>query len=127
VGARGGVIQHVIGTKIAILEVSLHTQNISSVRLCTQCTTCPQICFIQSISLSPYIYIYIYRAACRAVYRQRLGKHFHAATDMHATIEVLLETVFSIRSVQMGYKEENWDNQVSSLREAVKRGLERGS
>jgi hypothetical protein len=29
---------------------------------------------------------------------QRLGKHIAVATDMHATIEVLLETVFSTRS-----------------------------
>jgi radical SAM superfamily enzyme len=28
----------------------------------------------------------------RAVYRQRLGKHFSAATDTYATVEVLSET-----------------------------------
>jgi hypothetical protein len=33
------------------------------------------------------------------VTRQRLGKHVPAATNMHATIEVLLEKVFSARSV----------------------------
>jgi hypothetical protein len=44
------------------------------------------------------------------VSRQRLGKHIPAATDTHATIEVLLETAFSIRSLQMGYKEDNWGN-----------------
>jgi ParB-like chromosome segregation protein Spo0J len=38
--------------------------------------------------------------------RQRLGKHVPAATDTHATIEVLLETVFSTRSMQRGYKED---------------------
>jgi hypothetical protein len=31
--------------------------------------------------------------------RQRLGKHVPATTDTHATIEVLLETVFSARSL----------------------------
>jgi hypothetical protein len=33
--------------------------------------------------------------------------------DKHAsrTIELLLETVFSIRSVQIGYKEEKWGDQ----------------
>jgi hypothetical protein len=41
---------------------------------------------------------------------QQLGKNVPMATDMHATIEVLLETVFSIQSVQRGYKEANWDN-----------------
>jgi hypothetical protein len=40
--------------------------------------------------------------ACRTVSRQRLGKQVSAATDTYATIEVLLETVFSTRSVQMG-------------------------
>jgi hypothetical protein len=32
--------------------------------------------------------------------RQRLGKHVPAAADTHATIEVLLETAFSSRSVK---------------------------
>jgi hypothetical protein len=41
------------------------------------------------------------------VSKQRIGKH--AST----TIELLLETVVSIRSVQSGYKEENWSNQFS--------------
>jgi hypothetical protein len=35
---------------------------------------------------------------------QRLGKHVPAATNMQATLDVLLETMFSIRSVQSGYK-----------------------
>jgi hypothetical protein len=39
------------------------------------------------------------------VSKQRLGKHVPAATDTHVTIEVLLQTVFSIQSVQTGYKE----------------------
>jgi hypothetical protein len=43
--------------------------------------------------------------------------------DTHATIEVLLETVLSTRSVKMGYKQDNRYKQVSSVREAVKRGL----
>jgi hypothetical protein len=42
------------------------------------------------------------------VSKQRLGKHVPAATDTHATIEILLETVFSTRSVQRSYKEDNW-------------------
>jgi hypothetical protein len=37
--------------------------------------------------------------------KQRFGKQFSAATDMQATIEELLGTMFSIRSVQSGYKE----------------------
>jgi hypothetical protein len=36
--------------------------------------------------------------------RQRLGKHVPAGTNTQATIKVLLETMFSIRSVQSGYK-----------------------
>jgi hypothetical protein len=39
--------------------------------------------------------------------KQQIGKH--APT----TIELLLETVFSIRSMQSGYKEENSGNQLS--------------
>jgi hypothetical protein len=35
------------------------------------------------------------------VSRQRLGKYVPAATDTHATIEVMLETAFSARSVKM--------------------------
>jgi hypothetical protein len=70
------------------------------------------------------------------VSRQRLGNYIPAATDTNATIEVLLETVFSTRSVERGYKEDNLRNRVSSVREyvrkrgswkgaAVQRGLER--
>jgi hypothetical protein len=55
---------------------------------------------------------------------------------MYATMEVLLETVFSARLAQMGYKEDNWGNHVNSVWEsvrkrsnwkgaAVQRGLER--
>jgi hypothetical protein len=38
--------------------------------------------------------------------RQRLGKRVSTATDTQVTTEELLETVFSIRPVQSGYKEE---------------------
>jgi hypothetical protein len=41
---------------------------------------------------------------CRAVSRPRLDIHIPVATDTHATIEVLLETVFSSRFVHRGYK-----------------------
>jgi hypothetical protein len=37
---------------------------------------------------------------------QRLGKQVSAATDTQATIEELLRTTFSVRSVQSGYKED---------------------
>jgi hypothetical protein len=40
--------------------------------------------------------------------RVRLSKHVPAATDKHATIEELLETMFSTQPAQRGYKEENW-------------------
>jgi hypothetical protein len=39
--------------------------------------------------------------------KQRLGKYVPATTNIHATTEVLLQTVFPTRSVQMGYKEDN--------------------
>jgi hypothetical protein len=38
--------------------------------------------------------------------RQRLSKQVSAATDMQATTEELLRTMFTIRSVPSGYKEE---------------------
>jgi hypothetical protein len=58
------------------------------------------------------------------VSRQWLGKHVPAATDMHATIEVLLETVFSTRPVQRGYKEDNLSGWKGA---AVQREFEPGS
>jgi hypothetical protein len=57
-----------------------------------------------------------------AVYRQRISKHVPAATNTHATIELLLETMFSTQSVQRGHKEDIWGDPVSlvltSAREA---------
>jgi hypothetical protein len=41
-----------------------------------------------------------------SITRQRLGKHVFAVTDTQATIEELLGTMFSIRSMQRGYKKE---------------------
>jgi hypothetical protein len=49
----------------------------------------------------------IYIVACRAVARQQLSKHVPAAMDMHATIDILLETVFYTQSMQRGYKVDN--------------------
>jgi hypothetical protein len=40
-------------------------------------------------------------------FMQRLGEHVPAATDMYATIEVVLGTVLSTRSVQRGCKEDS--------------------
>jgi hypothetical protein len=40
------------------------------------------------------------------VFRQRIGKHVPAVKNTHLTIELLLETVFTARSVQRGYREE---------------------
>jgi hypothetical protein len=37
---------------------------------------------------------------CRALSRQRLGKHVPAATNTHAAMDLPLETVFSTRSMQ---------------------------
>jgi hypothetical protein len=61
------------------------------------------------------------------VSRQRLRKHVHVATDTHATIEVLLETVCkvvirkTIRSTESVRKSDSWKVN------AVQRGLEPGS
>jgi hypothetical protein len=55
------------------------------------------------------------------VSRQWLGNHISAATDTHATVEVQLEMLFSALSVQRGYKEDKWGNQISSVWEAVKK------
>jgi hypothetical protein len=47
---------------------------------------------------------------------------------MHATAEILLETVIYTRSVQRSYKKDNWGNKVSSVRESVrKRGSWKGA
>jgi hypothetical protein len=56
-----------------------------------------------------------------SVSMQRLGEHIPAATDRHAILEVLLESVFSTRSVERGYKKDNWGNRESSVRESVKK------
>jgi hypothetical protein len=48
--------------------------------------------------------------------RQRIHKYVPAATNTYTTIELLLETVFSNRSVQGGYKEDNWFDPVSESR-----------
>jgi hypothetical protein len=50
----------------------------------------------------------INKGVMEPVSRQWIGKHVPAATNTHATIELLLETVFPTWSVQMGYKEYNW-------------------
>jgi hypothetical protein len=44
----------------------------------------------------------------QSVSTQRIGKHVAAETNTHTTIELLLEMVFSVRSVQSVYKEGNW-------------------
>jgi hypothetical protein len=41
------------------------------------------------------------------------GKHVPAATNVHVTMRLLMEIVFSTRSVQRGYKEDKWDDPVS--------------
>jgi hypothetical protein len=49
-----------------------------------------------------------------AISRQRIGKHIPAATNMHATMKLLLDTVFSTRSVQGSYKEDKWGDRVEA-------------
>jgi hypothetical protein len=58
---------------------------------------------------------------------QRLCEHVPTAADKHATIEVMLETVFFTWSVQRGYKEDNRGDRVSSVWKSVmKRGSWKG-
>jgi hypothetical protein len=42
------------------------------------------------------------------VSRQRIGKQVPATMKMNTTTQLLLETVFSTRSLQSDYKEDNW-------------------
>jgi hypothetical protein len=48
-------------------------------------------------------------------------QHTPVAMDKHVATQVLLETVFSTRSTQRGYKEDNLGYQVSSVWEAAKK------
>jgi hypothetical protein len=57
----------------------------------------------------------------RAISKQCLGKHVPATTNRRATIEILLEKVYHTRSVPKAYKEDNWGNQYSSVRESEPR------
>jgi hypothetical protein len=50
----------------------------------------------------------IYNGVMQLVSRQRIGKHVPTATNSQVAIELLLETVFSTRSVRRGYKGDNW-------------------
>jgi hypothetical protein len=74
-----------------------------SVLRCLQFLTYFHTCFVFDIHTIVNINIVV----CRAVSRQRLGKHVPAATDTRATIKGLLETVVSTRPVQRGYKEDS--------------------
>jgi hypothetical protein len=51
-----------------------------------------------------------------SIARQMLGKYVSAATDAHAAIEELLGKMFTIRSVQSGYKKSSVENRQSSSR-----------
>jgi hypothetical protein len=48
-----------------------------------------------------------------AVARHWRGKHVSAATNQHATIEELLEAVFSVQSVPGLYSKDQWEKSVS--------------
>jgi hypothetical protein len=65
----------------------------------------------------------------KPVSKQVIGKHVPAATNTQTTIELLLETWFSTRSVQSCYKEDNWVDPVGcQLRgEFYKGGCEDGT
>jgi hypothetical protein len=44
------------------------------------------------------------------IFRQWHSKHISAATIEHATIEELLEVVFSVQSMPRLYSEDQWEN-----------------
>jgi hypothetical protein len=48
----------------------------------------------------------------QSVSSQRVSKHIPAATNKHTTLELLLETLLSIRSLQSGNKEDKWGDPV---------------
>jgi hypothetical protein len=50
----------------------------------------------------------INKGVMQSVSKHRIGKKVVAATNTNATMELLLEKVFSTRSVQRGHKENNW-------------------
>jgi hypothetical protein len=59
----------------------------------------------------------------RVVSRQRFGIQVARVTNRRATIEVLLDTGVFTRFVPRCYKEDSWDDQVSSVQMSVKGGL----
>jgi hypothetical protein len=48
-----------------------------------------------------------------AIAKQWHGKHVSTAVNQHATIEELLEAVFSMQSVPRLYSEDQWEKLVS--------------
>jgi hypothetical protein len=64
--------------------------------------------------------------ACRTVSRQRFGKHVPAATDTHATREVLLETVFLLGPCKGVIRRTIEARRGSWKGVTVQRGLEHG-
>jgi hypothetical protein len=48
-----------------------------------------------------------------AVARQQFDKHVSAVMDMHATVEELLETMFSMQSMLRLYSESHWANLIA--------------
>jgi hypothetical protein len=54
--------------------------------------------------------VFINIIACIAVSRQGLSKHVPSAKDMHAPIEVLLETIFFLYPCKGGYKDNGSKN-----------------
>jgi hypothetical protein len=83
-------------------------RSILQVHLCILCNCNKYYRTIRQVSVSTHIYWH--------------PTHVSAETDKHATIEVLLETVFSTRSVERGYKEDDWVNnstRTSQLRTGV--------
>jgi hypothetical protein len=70
----------------------------SSMMLCVQPLLCND-CEIGELTMS--------------LSRQQIGKHVPVTTNAYATIELLLETVFSTQSMQKGNKVDNWGDPVN--------------
>jgi hypothetical protein len=61
-----------------------------------------------------------------ATARQQISKHAPTATDMHATLEELLDEVFSILSIMRLYSEDHREKLVSHESEVDSHGSEDG-
>jgi hypothetical protein len=77
---------------LRVIETDLNPTIVRYLHFVTYLHTCLRFEFLTAVNINI--------KACRAVARQRFGRHLPAVTETHAKIVVLLETVFSTRYVQ---------------------------